>query len=337
MENSKKLPSTSPPLPTLLAEIASCLSRNVLPSQHVAVGLSGGVDSVSLLYALVTLRNAEQSLYELSALHVNHLLSPNAEVWESFCQTYCARLGVPLVFERVQVERGSKDGLEAAARRARHAIFAKTKADWIMLAHHRDDQAETLLFNLLRGTGTAGAGAMRERNNKLLRPLLAVSRNEIVAYAEQNSLDWVEDESNADARYSRNFLRQKVFPLISQRFPATVKNLANAASRFSEAHNLLDDLARQDLGAGAGESVDFPLSVERMRALDERRARNVLRFLLSKQGVRIPSESRLREGLRQMLEAAIDRHPAIEFDGHRLVRKRGWIYLDSIEEFPDSR
>jgi tRNA(Ile)-lysidine synthase len=246
-------------------------------------------------------------------------------------------LGIPLRCEHVNVERGSKDGLESAARRVRHAAFERTEADWLMLAHHRDDQAETLLFNLLRGTGTAGAGAMRERNGKLLRPLLTIGRNEIISYAGLHDLEWVEDESNADTRHSRNFLRLKVFQPLAQRFPAVAKNLAGAAARFAEAHDLLDDLARHDLGAGAGEGDDFPLSLDRLRALDERRARNVLRYLLSRRGVRIPSESRLREGLRQMFEAAADRHPSMEFDRHRLLRRRNWIYLDSIEELPDSR
>jgi len=334
MANSKKLPSTDPVSNALYTAVASCVARNVLSGQCIAVGLSGGVDSVALLYALATLRNTEQSSFELSAIHVNHAISSNAPRWEAFCGGYCGQLGVPLRCEHVNVERGSKDGLESAARHARHAAFASTDADWLMLAHHRDDQAETLLFNLLRGTGTAGASAMRERNGKLLRPFLTIGRDEIIAYAGQHNLEWVEDESNADTRHSRNFLRQKIFPKLTQRFPAAAKNLAGAAARFAEAHDLLDDLARHDIG---NEGDDFPMSLDKLRALGERRARNVLRFLLSRRGVRIPSESRLREGLRQMLEAAADRHPVLELDGHRLLRRRSWIYLESIGELPESR
>jgi len=173
---------------------------------------------------------------------------------------------------------------------------------------------------------------MAERNGKLLRPLLSVSRAEINRYAELHGLEWVEDESNVDTRHSRNFLRQKIFPTLTQRFPAAARNLAGAAARFADAHDLLDDLARHDLG----DEDDFPLNIARLRLMDERRARNVLRFLLNKRGVRIPSESRLREGFRQMLEAAADRHPAMEFGPHRLVRQRGRIYLDPIDELPDS-
>lgn len=334
MANSKKLPSTDPVSNTPFSAVVSCVARHVRAGQQVAVGLSGGIDSVSLLHLLAMLRNAEQRSFELSAIHVNHAISPNAPRWEAFCRGYCGQLGVPFRCEHVKVERESKDGLESASRRARHSAFASTDADWLMLAHHRDDQAETLLFNLLRGTGTAGAGAMRERNGKLLRPLLTIGRNEIVSYAGLHDLEWVEDESNADTRYSRNFLRQKIFPVLTERLPAAAKNLAGAAARFAEAHDLLDDLARHDLG---GEIDDFPLSLDKLQALDERRARNVLRFLLSRRGVRIPSESRLREGLRQMLEAAADRHPVLELDGHRLLRRRSWIYLNSIGELPASR
>jgi tRNA(Ile)-lysidine synthase len=333
MANSKKLQSTKPGSIGLLTAVASSLARHVLTGQHVAVGISGGVDSVALLHALAELRIVRQSSFELSAIHVNHALSPNAPRWESFCRAYCERLAVPLICERVQVDRASGDGLESAARRARHAIFAKTEAEWVMLAHHRDDQAETLLFNLLRGTGTAGAGAMRERNGNLLRPLLATGRDEIVDYAGLHKLEWIEDESNADPRHSRNFLRKKTFPVLTQRFPAAAKNMASAAARFAEAHDLLDELASLDLGGGN----DFPVYLEKLKVLDERRARNVLRFLLSRRGVRIPSESRLREGLRQMLTAADDRHPVMEFDQHRLLRRRGWLYLESFEEFPASR
>lgn len=334
MENSRKSLSIDTAANLLLTAVDNCLGRNVLPGQRVVVGLSGGVDSVALLHALAMLSGSGLKSFELSAFHVNHGISPNADSWEAFCGNYCERLKVPLTCVGVVVERGSKDGLEAAARRARHAAVGTVDAHWIMFAHHRDDQAETLLFNLLRGTGLAGAGAMRERNGGLLRPLLSVGREEVVRYAVQQGLEWIEDESNADTRHARNFLRHEILPELAQRFPAATKNLSSAAARFAEARDLLDDLARIDLG---GDPADFPLSTDRLRTLSESRARNVLRFLLARRGVRIPSESRLREGLRQMREAAADRHPVMEFGQHRLARRRGWIYLESAAACPESR
>lgn len=285
----------------------------------MAVGLSGGIDSVVLLHALAALRHDS-----ISALHVHHGISPNADRWAAFCADFAQRLALPFIRIQVEVERASRDGLEAAARRARHAAFAAASADWIVLAHHRDDQAETLLFKLLRGTGISGAGAMRERSGKLLRPLLNVGRHEIARYAAEHRLDWIEDESNDDLRHARNFLRHRILAPMTQRFPAAAKNLAGAAGRFAEAQDLLDDLARLDLGATTG----FPITVDALQGLAEPRARNALRYLLAGQAVRIPSEARLREALRQMLSAGSDRHPALQLGEHRLVRRRGRIYLE---------
>jgi tRNA(Ile)-lysidine synthase len=295
--------------------------------QRVVVALSGGVDSLSLLHALLLLgMGVERN--QLSAFHVHHGLSPNADQWDEFCRDTCDRLDVPFKSQRVTVERTSKDGLEAAARRVRHAALSTVDADWVMLAHHRDDQAETLLFNLLRGTGVNGAAAMRECNGRLLRPLLSISRDDIECYAREHGLKWIDDETNEDRRFSRNYLRQEVIPHLRERFPATTQNLFNAAARFAEARDLLDDLACLDLGT---EIADFPVELGILRTLDESRARNALRYLLGQHNVQIPSEARLRECLRQMLEAATDRHPAVVFGRHRLLRRRGWVYLEFVE------
>ncbi len=298
------------------------------------VGLSGGMDSVVLLHVLAAQWRAAPNAFNLSALHVHHGISPNAERWSEFCAVYASRLGVPYSSVRVEVERASKDGLEAAARRVRHAVFANTAADWIVLAQHRDDQAETLLFNLLRGTGVAGAGAMRECSGRLLRPFLTIDRREIERYARAHQLEWCDDESNADVRHSRNFLRHRILAPLSQRFPAAAKNLAGATARFAEAEDLLDALALLDLGEDSG---GFPLSLHKLRALDEPRARNVLRYLLAQQEVRIPSEARLHEALRQMREARPDRHPVLVLGAYRLVRRRDRVYLEPVNGSDESR
>lgn len=334
MGNSRKLASIDTFTDSLEATVGACVARYVSHDQRVAIGLSGGIDSVCLLHLLTRLRNKTSPVFTLSAVHVNHGISQHANRWDVFCRDLCDSLSVCCVPVRVAVEKNSKDGLESAARRARHEVFDSLDANWVMLAHHQDDQAETLLFNLVRGTGITGAGAMRERNGKLLRPLLSVSRADLVRYAQCLALDWIEDDSNADTRHSRNFLRQNIFPELKGRFPAASKNLAAAASRFAEANDLLDDLARQDLGV---DCLNFPVSIEKLKALSEGRARNVLRFMLSQQCVRIPSEVRLREVLRQMCEAGDDRHPSMEFDRHRLFRRRGWIYLEPVSVLPDIR
>lgn len=328
MENSRKSPSTDTADAPLVAAVADCLARHTLASDNLTVGLSGGADSVVLLHLLARLRNGL-----VSALHVNHHISPVSDQWERFCHQLCTAQDIPYASISVDVERNAPDGLEAAARRARHQVFAATAADWIVLAHQRDDQAETLLFNLLRGAGVAGAAAMRERNGRLLRPLLAVGRKAIQDYARRHQLQWCEDESNSDQRFSRNFLRQRILPELKLRFPAASEKLADAAGRFAEARDLLDVLAHVDLGAAPH---CFPVSVSVLARLEETRARNVLRYLLSLQHAPIPSAARLREALRQLVSAGSDRHPEVRLGRFRLLRRRGMVYLEPDAVTPDS-
>lgn len=323
MANSKSSKSTEHLRPALDA----CLIRHAAAGQTLVAGFSGGIDSTVLLHCL---RRALPDLQcHLAALHVHHGLSPQADAWEAHCRVVCKEWGIPLLVERVTVERGSRDGLEAAARRARHEAFRRAGGDWIVLAHHRDDQAETLLFNLLRGTGLRGAAAMSETNGRLLRPLLEVGRETIAAYAREHGLNWIDDESNADTRYSRNHLRHEVLAGLEQRFPGGAANLAAAARRFGEAQALLDDLALIDLGSHA---PDFPLDANLLGALAEPRARNLLRYLLQRRHIGIPGEERLREALRQLTRAAPDRHPAIDFGAWRLRRRGGKVALEPVQD-----
>lgn len=287
----------------------------------MVVGLSGGIDSVVLLHAARSLPRP------VAAVHIHHGLSEHADQWGQFCQELCGQWQIELRIERVDVERGSTDGLEAAARRARHHVYRRIDADWILLGHHRGDRAETLMFNLLRGAGVRGAGAMPERSGRLLRPLLQVGRADILDYALVHGLNWVEDQSNADTRFSRNFLRHTILPAIQHRFLAVEERLAGAAARFAEAADLLDDLARLDMREL---EQDFPVPVAHLAELPEPRARNVLRFLLSSHGIGIPSEERLAELLHQCLTARPDRHPVIVFGEHVLRRRAGMIVLEAV-------
>jgi tRNA(Ile)-lysidine synthase len=315
MADSRKSRSTD----HLRSVAAACLGRHTAPDEKLVIGLSGGIDSIVLLHVVRTLHES------VGALHVHHGLSADADHWEQFCRDICTAWSVPLQLARVDVERGSVDGLEAAARRARHGVFAQTDADWVLLAHHRGDRAETLLFNLLRGAGVRGAGAMPESSGRLLRPLLEVGRADIVDYARAHGLTWVDDHSNSDSRYSRNFLRNEILPVLRHRFPAVEQRLASAGARFAETADLIDELALLDLGA---RPPVFPIEVDFLSALSEPRARNVLRFLLARHGVGIPSEDRLTEALRQFLTAAPDRHPVLAFGNHVLRRKAGLVVLE---------
>src|SRR5437763_16274668 len=201
------------------ADVSAAVRRALpeLQGKRVLVALSGGVDSVVLLHALRAERHEA-----LRAAHIHHGLSPNADRWAAFCRRLCKRLGVPLTVRRVRVARRG-EGVEAAARAARYAAFAKLPFDLLALAHQLDDQAETVLMNLLRGAGLRGASGMPARatfrGRTLIRPLLEVPREAIVAYAREHELDWIEDESNQSDAYARNFIRLHVAPLLSARYP----------------------------------------------------------------------------------------------------------------------
>ena len=264
-------------------------SRKRPSVKRLAVGLSGGVDSVVLLHQL-------RERQPVSAIHVHHGLSPNADAWADFCRKLCRRLAVPLRIEKVSVKREGK-GLEAAARDARYAAFRKSKADVIALAHNLDDQAETVLMNLLRGAGVRGASGMAEYAKlgakTLWRPLLGVSRKEILAYARKHGLEWVEDESNANEALTRNFVRRSVGPMLEQKFPRWKQSVARAARHFSKKEAGREELLRQ--------------------------------YLRSK-GLKAPSEAKLAEMLKQLGSGAS--RIKLRHDGATLRTYRGTLFLD---------
>lgn len=323
MASSRKLPPTDSAAP-LVTALAASFALHVKSDDRITLALSGGVDSMALLHACLELRRAGQHQFTFDTLHVHHGLSPHADAWAAFCQERSSDHGLSCEVVKVDVERGSSDGLEAAARRARHAVFHSRDCDWLLLAHHQDDQAETMLFNLLRGSGLAGAAGMHECNGRLLRPWLDVSRAEIERYAQDMSLAWIVDESNADEQFSRNYLRARIFPVLRERFSAGPRNLARAAGLFSEARILLDELACLDLGIAPH---DFPLNLNLLKNLSDARARNLLRYLFSKRQIPIPSEVRLSEAVRQLCEAGPDKHPVIRFGAYELIRRCDQVVL----------
>ncbi len=253
------------------------------------VAFSGGLDSSVLLHALARLAGG-QALPPIAAIHVHHGLQVAADDWSAHCRAVCERLGVPLQVVRVRVAAGAS--LERAAREARYAAFADClgEGELLLTAQHRDDQAETLLFRLLRGAGVRGLAAMpAERalaRGRLLRPLLDVSRAELELYARQHGLDWIEDPSNQSLEHARNYLRQRVMPTLQQRWPQATANMARTAAHMAEAQALLDELAVQDLATAQGPSrfdwLPLPsLALPPLRALTPARQRNALRHWLA--------------------------------------------------------
>jgi tRNA(Ile)-lysidine synthase len=321
MVNSKKTPSD------LIFRVESVLQGRVKPGDRLVLGLSGGLDSSVLLDILCALQ--PQFGFQLAAIHVNHQISPNAPAWAAFCRALCAQRQISCEVMAVDLHNKRGLGLEAAAREARYEIFSGQQAAAVVLAHHMDDQAETALLQLLRGAGVKGMSAMPLSRGvasglTILRPLLEISRRELETYAKAKDLTWVEDESNQDVYYGRNFLRHEVMPLIATRFPAYRETFSRSARHFAEAAKLLDDLARVD---ATNAIASGRLNVATLQQLDEARAKNLLRYYFSLQGVPAPSAERLDEVLRQLTSAAQDASIRLRLGKLEIRRYRGEIYL----------
>ena len=236
-----------------MSDLPSQLLLNLEPwrdAAHWRIAFSGGLDSTVLLHLLATLAKTE-SLPALSAIHIHHGLQAAADAWPQHCQAICDALAIALQVERVTVQKGAS--LERAARDARYAVFgALTESNDVLLTgQHRDDQAETLLFRLMRGAGVRGlSGIPAQRavgQGILVRPLLDVSRAELEAYANAHELTWIEDPSNQDRHFSRNYLRHQVIPVLTERWPQAQASMARTAAHLREAQGLLDELAQIDL------------------------------------------------------------------------------------------
>ncbi len=308
--------------------MAASLARHLAVHSRLVLALSGGLDSVVLLHVLQELRN--RLPFELKAVHVHHGLSPNADAWVVFCTQLCARHSVELGIHRVRIALDDSAGIEAAARHERREIFAALDADCVLTAHHQDDQAETLVLQLLRGAGPKGLAAMADMQHPPgwrpahLRPLLGVPRAEIMAYAQAHALGWIEDESNQDLRFRRNVLRQQVMPLLAAHFPGAGATLARAAFLQADAAALLDDLARLDAETAVqGERLDCSV----LAALSLPRARNVLRHFIEQQQRPMPNLRRLNEALHQLLDARQAARVCVNLGGDALYRFRGGAYL----------
>jgi tRNA(Ile)-lysidine synthase len=265
----------------------------------------------------------------LSAIHVHHGISPNAERWAAFCAEQCAARNLALATHRVSVVREHGASLEARARQLRYERLRSGAADVVLLAHHADDQAETLLLQLLRGAGPRGLAAMpvfTPGKPAFLRPLLRTERTTLAAYARARSLSWIDDESNAQRRYARNFLRHEIAPRLGERFPGYPATLVRSAEHQAEAAALLEELAQLD-AAGAVDAQG--LERARLAELSPGRARNLLRWYLHDRGLRSPSEARLADMLRQLVASGDDARIRIAHDGSEIGRHRGRILVHS--------
>jgi tRNA(Ile)-lysidine synthase len=272
------------------------------------------------------------------AFHVHHGLSKNADHWLALCERECGALGIPFDARRIQIEAMKQGGVEQAARTRRYAALGELcryhGVRVLLTAHHQDDQAETVLLQLLRGAGPAGLSGMATMNDAsallgagspiLARPLLDMSRTELEEFVAQHGITYVDDESNEDIRYTRNALRHKIAPVLDAHFPAYQKCIARAAEHAQAAQRLLDELAAQDWRAcGNGECIELTS----FRKLGEDRQNNVLRYWFSGRGVRMPSTAWLQEARTQLLGACEDAQVRVVHPDCEIRRHRGKVFL----------
>jgi tRNA(Ile)-lysidine synthase len=297
------------------------------PGATVWAAFSGGLDSTVLLHRLW-----KEGL-PVRALHVNHHLQPAANRWVELCKETCAQLGVPIYVLDVKIDPNDPAGPEGAARAARYDAFTSLMkpGDCLATAHHQDDQAETVLLRLLRGSGVAGLAAMRAvapfQGGTLWRPLLRQTRGALREYAERNRLSWIEDPHNQDPRYARSFLRHEIFPRFTQRWPQAIELLARTAEHCADAVELLDQLAAADLRKAAAPGKGAALSVQRLLALPRARRNNVLRYRAAAGGFELPPFDALARLEREVLRARPDGAPKLAWGETELRRFRDRLYL----------
>lgn len=318
MASSRKNPQLD-----LFAAVGTCLDRFLLPDRpvHFCIGLSGGLDSIALLHLAAVY--CQRTTSKLSAVHVHHGLSANADAWANFVCRVADSLTIPCVVERVEVSQRAELGLEAAARAARYAVFERLSCDVLLLAQHRNDQAETLFLNLLRGSGVRGLAAMPMHRFlasgvSLVRPLLDIPRDDLLAYAQEHDLSWVEDESNTDQSLDRNYLRHGILPVLRSRFPGVDAAMVRSARHLAEADVLLQELAHQDLSLCTRGAVFDSRAGAR---LSEARQRNALRHWLAGFGI-APDARAFDELLRVMRDATADAEPVWRWRSREVRRYR---------------
>lgn len=308
-------------------------------ASRIIIAYSGGVDSSVLLHALATQWPAVDRLL---AVHINHGLQAQANHWQQHCQQVCQALAVNYRAMTVDVNVKANSSVEAAARQARYQALQSVMqtGDVVVTAHHRDDQAETLLLQLMRGAGVKGLAAMPKRKmfgrGELVRPLLQTPRAAIMSYAKQQKLTWIDDGSNSNLRFDRNFIRHTIMPSLQQRWPAVQNNLVRSAQHCAQADQLLTDFAEQALGDMV---IDFaPDSMEALLikggAIDIKALQNhanyyqqhLLRLWLQRLGFCLPSQQQLQQIIEQVIAAKPTANPLTSWANVQVRRYQQRLY-----------
>lgn len=318
---------------TILASRFKELEEEAGKPQRYVIAFSGGLDSTVLAHALSNLKSHDDHYADVPvlAIHIDHGLQAESLAWSDECREVAADFEIDFRSLTVNVQMESGKGPEGSARDARYAALHAQlrRGDWLLSAHHREDQAETLLLNLIRGSGPAGVagigGLRRFGPGWLVRPLLDVDRADIQQYAIEQKLAWVEDPSNSDRRFDRNFLRHDVLPILESRWPNVAARLQRSAGHAGAASQLLIELAEIDIEALGGGTARLP--IDALSALSVARQRNVIRYAIGDLGLSTPTALQLERIIKEVVPARVDAQPLVTWPGASVRRYRNGLYL----------
>ena len=293
------------------------------------VGFSGGSDSAALLYACLLL-NKDGRLDNLKAIHINHNLSSNADLWENHCIKLCKKLDIELIVENITIKT-DKDGLESAARKGRYDVFSKIvkKNEQLLLAHHADDVAETILFRLFRGTGLDGLQGpkpIREiGEGTLIRPLLKFSKAELLDFIKIHKVDFIEDESNKESNQDRNYIRNSIMPLVNNRWQNSQKRIQLTSELIQEKQEIFNNLFSEKFSKIIINNV---MPIEELKALKENEAKELLRHLISINNIAMPSKKVLDEIMKTFYQSNPSKSAIVKWSRSDKEQKGGCISFE---------
>jgi tRNA(Ile)-lysidine synthase len=320
----------------LISELGNWLSQNVSDNSQVIVGYSGGLDSQTLLYALNKLRKSRY--FNLLAIHVNHNLSKNSDKWQLHCEDFCKLNDINFITESICISKSKDTSLEMACREARYQVFKKNtdKNTIIVTAHHQDDQAETLLLQLVRGSGVQGLGAIKPMQNfydgSLARPLLNISKEDISKYAEDNNLKFCTDESNSNLNFRRNFMRHKVLVMLEELYPGVKSSIARSAYLCSQTHTMLDNYLADDYKLIAKNNC---ILLDKFKLFSKSKQSELLRYWLRKQKASMPSHKKCMQILLQVTTAKHDSNPFVKWQNYTVHRYKNELHLETDDKTID--
>ncbi len=305
------------------------ISNYIDKQQVVYVAFSGGIDSVALLYACSVLKK-DGRLNELKAIHVNHNLSINAKLWEDHCINICKKLNIELTIHNIFIET-NKDGLESAARKGRYDVFNKVVKhnEQLLLGHHADDVAETILFRLFRGTGIDGLQGPKLKRKigegTLIRPLLKFSKKELLDFITTNKIDYIEDESNKESNQDRNYIRNKIMPLIHERWQNSEKRIQLTSELIQEKLEIFNSLFIEKY---ATILVNNQIPLIELKKLKENEAKELFRYAINLNNIAMPSKKVLDEIMKTFYKSNPSKSSIVKWSRSDKEQKGGLICFE---------